>query len=293
MLTRKILPAVLILLGIYVVFLRAETSAWLFHPAVYPEGDWATARIYHAQEHHVPLADGQYLDAWLIPSFQPARTVLFFHGRRGNLTDLSTHYSKLRDLRSDVFAVDYSGYGKSPGRPSIGALYRDGEAAYQYVTGQLHVPPTRLVVQGDELGSVIAARIAAQHPDVAALVLESPFPSLRHLANSLAPLAGWLLPGQMNEVDSVAKYLGPKLVLYGTGDPMIAPALSHAVFVAASNPKTEHVIPDAGSSDLLLAAGDNYGVWQDALYAQAHLATPAAAPQGPAPTLYIGNALGR
>jgi len=289
MLTRKVLPAVLILLGIYAVFLRAETAAWLFHPAPFPDGDWATARIYHAQELHIPLANGGYLDAWQIPAYQPARTVLYFHGRHGNLTNLSAHFSKLRDLRSDVIAIDYPGYGKSPGRPSISGLYPDGEAAYQYVTNQLRVPPARLVVQGDEIGSAVAAQVAAQHPEVAGLVLESPFPSLRRWANSLAPLAGWLLPGEMDVSSSVARYPGPKLMIYGSGDAAIAPELSHAVFLAASDPKAEHVVADAGTSDLLLAAGDDYGYWNGELYAQAHLATPAEVPHGPAPTLFLGR----
>lgn len=261
----RVLPALVILLLLYIGFIRMEARAWLFRPAPYPGGDWSVQRIYNAQDHWIPFGSSR-LHAWLVPTDQPVRTVLFFHSREGNISDQAEHILRQRDLRSNMLLVDYPGYGKSPGMPSVATLDQVGEAGYQYLVQQLHVPPSKIIVQGDELGTAVAAHVAATHPQVAGLILESPFPDLRHLANAVLPFAGWFIAGGLNEVQDVHAYPGPVLVMYGSQDPNLPATLSEKVAQAIRGPKTTHVVDGGTQAELILQAGDDYSQWIRAFY---------------------------
>lgn len=261
-----------VLVAIYAIFVRANEQSWLFVPSPYPVGPWYNQAIYHAQDIRFPAVDGSSLDAWWIPTFEPRRTVLLFHSRRGNLSNLAERILRLRLLHSNVFAVDYRGYGKSQGRPSVAGILRDGESAYQYLTVRLKIPPPQIVVQGDEIGAAVAAAVAAQHPQVGGLVLESPFPSLRALGDVLMPGAGWFMFGHLPVDQDVRQYPGPKLILYGGSDANIPPRLSQQVFAAARPPKLEHEWPLATQNHLVVDAGHSYSQWMESFYESAHLA---------------------
>lgn len=261
----RVLPALAILLLLYIAFVRLEATAWLFRPAPYPGGDWSVQRIYDAQDHWIPFGNSR-LHAWLVPTDRPVRTVLFFHSRQGNVSDQAEHILRQRDLRSNTLLVDYPGYGKSPGTPSVATLDQVGEASYQYLVKQLHVPPSKLIVQGDELGTAVAAHVAATHPQVAGLILESPFPDLHHLANAVLPMAGWFMSGDLNELHDVQSYPGPVLVMYGSRDPNLPASLSQQVVQSIRGPKTTHVVEGGTQAELILLAGDDYSHWIGAFY---------------------------
>ncbi len=282
----RVLPALVILLLLYIVFVRMETTAWLFRPAPYPGGDWSVQRIYNAQDHWVPFGHVR-LHAWLVPADDPVRTVLFFHARQGNISDQAEHILRQRDLRSNTFLVDYPGYGKSPGAPSVATLDKVGEASYQYLVQQLHVPPSRIIVQGDELGTAVAAHVAATHPQVAGLILESPFPDLRHLANAVLPLAGWFMAGDLNELQDVQTYPGPVLVLYGSQDPNLPATLPERVIQAVRGPKVSHVVDGGTQAELILQAGDDYAQWIRDFYQTTKTATHDRQPKEQIPFVQI------
>jgi pimeloyl-ACP methyl ester carboxylesterase len=267
--------ALAILVAVYAIVVRVAQDSWLFTPAVYPNGQWDTQHVYKAQDHWLTASDGTRLHAWLVPAWQPVRTVLFFHGRHGNISDQAEHILKLRDTRSDIFLVDYRGYGRSQGKPTLPGLYLDGEAAYHYVTGTLKVAPSHLVIQGDELGTAVAAHIAADHPQVGGIVLESPFPRLRAWASSLVPFAGWFISGGMDEIGDLKHYPGPKLMMWGTApDSGVPGMLSMETYAEAPEPKFERIVDGGTDDQLLLQTGRDYLDWMNDFYVRAKLATP-------------------
>lgn len=93
-----------------------------------------------------------------IPAFhldnQSKVTVLFSHG---NAEDLGMIYewfvSFSRELRVNVFAYDYEGYGKTTGAPSENACYEDIDAAFTYLVENEQIPPENIILYGRSLGS--------------------------------------------------------------------------------------------------------------------------------------------
>ena len=121
----------------------------------------------------------QRLKGWWIPAEPGAHysgyTVLYLHGQDGNLSDSIGTLSALHQVGLNVFAFDYRGYGQSQfQRPSEARWREDADWALQYLTGTRHVAADTIVLYGIDLGANLALEIAAAHPELAGVVIESP-----------------------------------------------------------------------------------------------------------------------
>jgi len=119
------------------------------------------------------------LKGWWIPAAAGARyerfTVLYLHGQRGNLGDAAEELAALHALGLNVLAFDYRGYGQSEfERPGEARWREDAESALNYLTATRHVAADSIVLDGRELGANLALEIAAAHPELAGVVVESP-----------------------------------------------------------------------------------------------------------------------
>jgi pimeloyl-ACP methyl ester carboxylesterase len=79
-------------------------------------------------------ADGVKISGWYVPAPSPRGTLLFFHGNAGNISHRLDSIEIFRELGLSVFIIDYRGYGKSEGRPSISGTAQDVLAAWKYLT---------------------------------------------------------------------------------------------------------------------------------------------------------------
>ena len=78
-------------------------------------------------------SDGVRIHGWFVPG-DLTRTLLYFHGNAGNISHRLYSIRRFHDLGLSVFIIDYRGYGNSDGSPDEDGLYRDAEAAWQYLT---------------------------------------------------------------------------------------------------------------------------------------------------------------
>ena len=119
------------------------------------------------------------LKGWWIPAAPGAPhssvTALYLHGPDGNLGDTVDHLAALHNLGLNVLAFDYRGYGQSAfERPSEARWRQDAESALIYLTATRHVSAGTIVLDGKDLGANLAVEIAAAHPELAGVVVESP-----------------------------------------------------------------------------------------------------------------------
>lgn len=119
------------------------------------------------------------LQGWWIPAAPGARfsryTVLYLHGQNGDLGDTVDALAQVRASGVNVFAFDYRGYGRSQfARPSEANWRQDAGWALDYLTGTRHIDPHSIVLVGDALGANLALEVAAAHPELAGVVLQSP-----------------------------------------------------------------------------------------------------------------------
>jgi uncharacterized protein len=119
------------------------------------------------------------LQGWWIPAAADARfsqfTVLYLHGQNGNLGDSVDALAQLHSVGVNILAFDYRGYGQSQFvRPSETHWRQDAEWALAYLTQTRHIDSHKIVLHGDRLGANLAVEVAAAHPELGGVVLESP-----------------------------------------------------------------------------------------------------------------------
>ena len=176
----------------------------------------------------VPASDGaSSLACYRAAPHADALTVLHFHGNAEVVADyVPTIAQLLNGLGVNVVFAEYRGYGGSTGAPSLSAMLGDAECVFQ-ATG---APASRVVPFGRSLGSLFAVEIAARHPDVAGLVVESGIADplertlVRVSPEDLGASPTELLAAVHSHFDQRAKlasYEGPLLVMHTAADMLI------------------------------------------------------------------------
>jgi uncharacterized protein len=244
-------------LGLICAFfvLRWMAGRAVYYPMRYPQGDWSARERLGASDVWLRTSDGVKLNAWWLECRDARFTTLFLHGNAGNITHREDIARLITGAGSSVLLVDYRGYGRSDGSPSENGLYRDADAAYDWLIAR--IPANRIVIHGESLGTAVAVDLASRR-ECAGLVLASPFTSARAVASRSLPLAGGVL---VTGFDSKAKIIGvkaPLFVLHGDRDEVIDYALGRELFDAGREPKSFWEARGAGHNDLVAVAGQGY-----------------------------------
>lgn len=182
-------------------------------------------------------SDGVNVHGWFVPGESP-RTLLYFHGNAGNISHRLYSIREFHDLGLSVFIIDYRGYGQSGGKPTEKGLYRDGEAAWRYLTDDRGIAPDNIIVFGRSLGGSVASWIAAREQP-AALIVESSFTSVPDIGQDAYPWlpVRWLTRFKHSTRDEVAKATCPVLVVHSRDDEIIPFHHGEAIYGAANEPK--------------------------------------------------------
>jgi uncharacterized protein len=206
----------------------------LIHP---PEQlDLRIERVAFETTDSVPLV------GWVMPARPDSSGfwLLICHGNAGNLSefDRPVHYAGLQALDLNLLAFDYRGYGESGGVASEQGLYRDADAAYQYLRQRLGVPADRIIVFGHSLGSAVAIDIASRTP-IAGLIVEGALTSAIQRGQELYPYipVRWIARSRFSSIDKISGITVPKLFLHATRDEVIPLAHGRSLFTVAAEPK--------------------------------------------------------
>ena len=192
----------------------------------------------------IRTTDGEDINGWFIPGREPdrealQRTLLFFHGNAGNISDRLNSIQLFYWLGLDVLIIDYRGFGKSTGSPTVPGTIKDAEASWRYLVDDRHIAPDRIVIFGRSIGGGVAALLAgAVEPKPGGLILESTFDSLHNLVLDYVPIAPVSL--LLNDYDSVAALKGrqiPLLQIHSRTDEIVPWELGQALYSSYQGPK--------------------------------------------------------
>lgn len=228
----------------------------IFHPAKHPEGLWEFKDQFGAADVWLDTSDGVRIHGWMIEDAAARFVTLYLHGNAGNLTHRVDHIQAIRQAGSALMIIDYRGYGRSEGSPSEEGIYRDSEAAYDWLIAKGY-GADRIVVYGESLGTAAAADLASRR-DCAGVILEAPFPSAKAVAHTVLPWLGPLVVSGFDTARKIAKVRAPVWILHGDRDQVIAYEFGREVFAAANEPKEFWRVEGALHSNIVQVAGRRY-----------------------------------
>ncbi len=143
------------------------------------------------------------------------------------------------DFDVNALVFDYRGYGKSSGYiKNEEDVYKDAEAAWDFLIRKKGIPPEQIILWGRSLGGGVAVE-AGKGKKIHALILESTFYSLDEMASKefwFFPTK-YLLKFHFDNGRKLKNNEAPILILHSPEDRYIP--FDHAVrlFHAASGPK--------------------------------------------------------
>lgn len=205
------------------------------------------------------------LHGWWIPAIAPGAGVwLDLHGNGSNVGDVLKRAFWFKRLGFSTLLIDYRGYGRSPGPfPSESSAYEDAEAAWNYLKQVRQIPPEQIFLYGHSLGGAIAIELATQHPELAGLVVEGSFTTMRAMVNHLYQQflifpVDLLLHQRFDSLSKVRSLTPPVLFVHGTLDRVVPAAMSQTLFEAAPEPKQLLLVPEAGHHNVGELGGPLY-----------------------------------
>ncbi|MGZ8996730.1 MAG: alpha/beta hydrolase, partial [Rhodospirillales bacterium] len=160
-----------------------------------------------------------------------------------------------------VLLVGYRGYGGNPGHPSEEGFYEDARAAARFIEAE-GIPPDRVVLYGESLGSAVAIHLAAEQAarerPYAAVIGEGAPSSVADVAAKRYPFAPvrTLIKDRFDSQAKVGGINAPLLLLHGEDDTVVPQRFGRALYDAASEPKQVRWIDGAGHNNLTYHAID-------------------------------------
>jgi len=141
------------------------------------------------KEVFIKTKDGETLHGYFLPSphGQTKKTIIYLHG---NAENVSTWYEAPVEIQKHVpvnaLIVDYRGYGKSTGSPSIEGVVTDAQAMYEYLLLKEGFKGEDISIYGRSIGGAIGLELASR-VKVKSIVVQSSFTSLVDIAKELYP----------------------------------------------------------------------------------------------------------
>ena len=209
------------------------------------------------------VGNGEQLHSWWLPAnSQTERVLLYLHGNSGNVGDNLEHARRFQQLGFSVLLIDYRGYGCSQGNfPTEVQVYEDAGIAWDYLVETKQIKPQNIFFYGHSLGGAIAIDLAVKQPDIAGLIVQGTFTSMKDMVRVRKEyrfFPNLLVHQKFDSIGKAEKLKMPVLVIHGTSDEIIPYTMSEELYEALKVPKQLYLVPNAAHNDVATIAGVQY-----------------------------------
>jgi len=281
--------ALILGLSALVIFLAAST--WLaFYPGVPSDLGGARDLDRRARRVDIPVGSGERLDGWYLPGSRGA-TVMFFHGYGRDHTRAWRYAQFLQRAGYGVLTADFRSSRAAGRKPTTLGFYEleDARAMLDWLEHASPARRDRVALLGESLGGSVALVLAAERPEVAAVVADCPFASgERALEDSferwvhvprwpITPIAGALASGLTGHdpraLDALAAARRlrdrPLFLIAARHDDRFGPSQSEDLWRAAGARDSLWLLEDGGHNEAWLRHRAEYERRVLAFYARA------------------------
>ncbi len=224
-----------LVLILVIVYLRYMERRTLFYP--YKVIECLPSEFGFSFEEAVfKSVDNKDIHGWFIPYEGATKTILFSHGNAGNISHRLEKIKILHEFGCNVFIFDYRGYGKSRGSPSENGLYKDAQAAYNYLLAK-GIAPENIIGYGESIGGAVIIDLAEKNKFMA-LVLEGTFSNAKDMAKLVYPfIPHWIFSSRFDSLSKIRGINAPKFFIHSINDEIVPYDLSKKLYENAPGPK--------------------------------------------------------
>ncbi|KAF7197083.1 Protein bem46 [Pseudocercospora fuligena] len=158
-----------------------------------------------------PVEDFTSTTAFQLLKSDDARVVISFHGNAGHVAQnwrpITNRFMATRP-NTHVFTIDYRGFGHSTGDPTEAGLITDGITLVKWIMEVARIPPERIVILGQSLGTAVSSAVALHFADAGNELLPrqtQELSSLKRDNDQVKPIvfAGVVLAAPFNSVPTL------------------------------------------------------------------------------------------
>jgi len=246
----------------YSVLDQPKVLRHLFHPRF--ENGYRTVQA-NREDIMIRVDEGLELSASFHFTHHDAPMLLFFHGNGEIVSDYDDFGKFYNDMGLNFFVVDYRGYGRSSGTPSVTSMMKDCHKVFDFVPVYMQKNKLTgpLCVMGRSLGSASAIELGAARADeFNCLIIESGFARISPLLKKLGvdpELIGFKEGQVLENVDKIEPFSKPCLVIHAEFDYIIPFSEGKALFDACgSSNKKLLEIKGANHNDIFFQGMTSY-----------------------------------
>jgi alpha-beta hydrolase superfamily lysophospholipase len=239
-----------------------EVLGLLFHPR--PE--WgASSHTEGAKNLTIPVDDGISIGATLHYADKSAPVILYFHGNGEIVSDYDELGPVYSGMGINFLPVDYRGYGRSTGSPSVSGMMQDSHKIFTWIRKWLREEAYSgpIIIMGRSLGSASALELASNYEnEIDGLIIESGFANIIPLLRLVGIDIERLGISEKDDLQHIEKIRGvnkPVLIIHAEYDHIIPFSDGQALYGACnSSDKRFLKIPGADHNTIFAVGMKEY-----------------------------------
>ena len=218
---------------IITVFLFFYQRKLLYHPSV-------NSRSIYTLDHQIEeikIPSEKELIAWYYKKNENYKTLVFFHGNAGDLSNRIYKLNELSKLNLNYLIFAYRGFNDNEGMPSEEGLYKDAENVIKWLKSK-NILENKIILYGESLGTAVAIH-TAQSKNFSGIILEAPFTSMVDLGQKYYPFfpVKFLLKDKYESKKKLNLINSPVLVMHGEKDKIVPFYMGKQIFEILPSPK--------------------------------------------------------
>jgi hypothetical protein len=244
----------------YAALDHPQVLQFLFHPRRDDPGKGASDK-----EYLIPVDQDIEIGAAFHLADPSFPNILFFHGNGEIVSDYDDLGPVFNRHGINFLVVDYRGYGKSSGSPTVSSMLADCHKILDFVICELKTRNFTgpLTVMGRSLGSASALELAAGRQDsIDGLVIESGFAHAAPLLKTLGldpDTIGFQEKQGFGNADKIKNWHKPLLIIHAQFDHIIDFSQGQLLYdICPTADKDLLMIPDAKHNDIFINGFDVY-----------------------------------
>jgi fermentation-respiration switch protein FrsA (DUF1100 family) len=239
-----------------------EILVRLFHPR--PEIEWIE-KPENSIDLLIPVEGDVVVGGRFQMTDKSAPNLVFFHGNGEIVDDYNDLGHLYNRMGMNFLAVDYRGYGRSTGNPSVTTMMSDCHTVFKFTENWLARNGYKgsLIVMGRSLGSAPALELSRSYKNrMGGLIVESGFAYLGPLLALLGvstSVMDHLDENRLGNISKIRSWDKPALIIHAEHDHIIPFSDGKALYeVCPSSDKTLLMIPSANHNDIFMKGMPQY-----------------------------------